>query len=259
MRPKRRAHGCFVNGKMDRDLQIFHYLTDGAQTATTVRQGNRKYTLMDDGTIVDQVDYDPDNPFDSGRVYREQPVEIWDSVREEVRVNYRDATTKAAFHAIEPFGGLYQYAFNRDHTRVAYVGIRYPSVSRRLQKMANGIIRRGEEQQGVFGGLLFASTTLLFNTYFGPLYFMTESSRRFHPVNHDKPWRKGYEHVAHYFLTPRDNLVAVVPDGKKLRVAIDEHEGPAFDQIANVRWLKDQNRVCYMGRRGNEIFRVIAH
>lgn len=256
-RPKRHTT-CFVNGKLESDLEIFHHMTEDLRTSATIRHGNRQFTLLDDGTMIDGVDYDPDNPFGSDHVYPEQPKEMWDDSLKEVRVRFRNATTVNSFHAIESFGGLRQYIFNRDRTRVSYVGIRYPTLSRRLQKMAEKIIQRGEEDDKL-GRLLFIPTVILFNMYSGPLYHMTEATRRFHPVNHDKPWRKGYENVEHYFLTPKDNLVAVVTDGKKFRVVIDEKEGPAFDQIVNVRWLKNRNHVCYMGRRKNDIFRVIVH
>lgn len=260
-RNKRRAVGCFVNGKMVRGLDMFSALNDDLRLATIVRQNGQKYTLSDDGTCSDRMPYDPEDPFHEPQgAEPEQPQEIWNDLRNEVYVRYRDSSGPIAFHAIETFDGVRPYAFNGDRSKVAYIGMKYPMVARKIQQATDILLRRCLENSKVNPtSLLVWPLALLINPYFGPLYHAIESSRRYYPVNGSWCWSKGYGLVTHFFLTPENELAVTVRDGRSQRVVIEEREGPSFDQIENVRWLKDQQCVCYMARLGNSIFRVLAY
>jgi len=258
-RNKRAPGGCFVNGKMVRGLEIEQVWGADMRLVTMVREGGLQHTLFDDGSRTEPKPYDPENPYHAPHeTPTEQPQEIWNDLRNEVYVKYLDAPCPRTFHAIESFGGTRPHTLNDKRTKVAYVGMRYPYLARQAQKLAGMVINRAgsREVRGLSASLLDWPVALLFSPNFGPAHFAIESSRRFFPVNHDKAWTKGYKAVTDYFLTPKDQLMVTVSDGKTQRVVIDEVEGPAFDQIANVRYLKSEDRVCYMARRGNLVYRV---
>ena len=262
-RNKRPSGGCFVNGKMVRGLNLEPFWGENMRLVTLVLQNGEQYTLFSDGSRTESEPYDPDTRrvrSHKDKTEHERPEEVWDDARTTAHVIYKDASGPA-FHAIESFGGMRQFAFNEKRTRVAYIGMRYPYLARQTQKLAGVMINRAAARE--VGGKGFSPldwpVALLFNPYFGPARIAIEASRRFFPVNHGKAWTKGYKAIIDYFITPKDQLVVTASDGREQRVVIDEVEGPAFDQIVNIRYLKAEGGVCYMARRGNRIYRVTVN
>jgi hypothetical protein len=161
------------------------------------------------------------------------------------------------FDEIENGGGIRKYAFNADMMRIAYIGINYAGWARLMtEKVVVPLFLRAEEREDTEGKPPWWSWPLvmLFNPTMGVGYAVSESTRRWIPVDNGRAWKKRYEYAHHHFYTPSDNLVVTCYRGNKVMVVVDEDEGPAFDQVWNVRY--DHGCVSYLARLGDKILRV---
>jgi hypothetical protein len=161
------------------------------------------------------------------------------------------------FDGVENGGGFRTYAFSADKSRIAYVGIRYGGWAKGLMRAVGPLIEKGlNRESGKEPPWWMWPLTLLFNPYMGPGYAATEASRRWYPVDNGQPWKKGYEFANNHFYTPASELVVTCRQGSKVMVVVDEQEGPAFDEVYNVRYLPEEQAICYLARQGDKIFRV---
>lgn len=204
----------------------------------------------------------------------DQPDKQWDKMTHTCRFAYRRILSQHEFHEIENNGGTRSFVTSHDRDRIGYVGIRYPGWSRRLEDWVAKQLEReeGREDKGkdtsLFGWLL----AFLFNPYMGIGLAVVEGSKRYYPVNVryerdeeggsaprlvEHVWGKGYEYANTEFLTPSGELVIIAHEGNASCVVIDEHEGPKFDRIWNIRHIEG-DVVSYVGLKNNALFRVRA-
>ncbi|MDP3985611.1 MAG: hypothetical protein Q8P82_02495 [bacterium] len=152
-----------------------------------------------------------------------------------------------------------------DRSSFAYVGTRYYTFAARVsESLTRGFarLRKARVPEKPVAGipiLLRPAAIALAILFANPRAISDENFMphlRF-PVKGDKPWFKGYANVDNFLFTGQSELAAVVqtPDGWHL--AIDEEEGPAYHEIINPRFFPDEG-LCYIGRRGNEYFRVVV-
>lgn len=219
-------------------------------------ENDKSYQIFDDGRIVEQgramrfLDFRPER----GKEKSEQPKENWNEKGKSVQVSYR-GVYGPSFHDIESGGGMRQYVFSDDGLRLGYCGIRYSASANAVGKIVGNIFDFVEEKR-VISWLVGWPLAILFNPYFGIGHAFIENSKRWTPVNHPAPWKKKYRWAKACFFTDKNELVVWLGDSKGYFVVIDEDEGPSFDSIVNIRYVKSEEKVYYIGRRGNEFYRV---
>ena len=253
----------FVNGvDVTGTLDFEPVLLDRMRHAIRLKEGDMACMIYDDGSRSEPVRVAPGNedrwhwfgwPGSSERP--ERPEESWDGSRRAVRVRYR-GVTGPIFDGIESFGGMRSYAMNRDGRRAAYVGIRYSGAARAMSGLVGGALNRLDGEPRGLTKLWAWPLALLFNPYMGVGHAYIEGSRRYFPVDHDRPWEKGYRWAHDHFYTPCDELVVTCAEKDGHRVVIDEDEGPAFDSVIDVRHLADGDEVSYLAIENGDIIRV---
>jgi hypothetical protein len=261
LREKEDTIHYFLNGEDLTDRFDFQpVLMDRMRHAIIVTEGETQYTVFDDGSRSpprpkrDIFSHDRDAP------RPERPEERWDEARRRVRVEWR-GSLGPQFDAIESASGLRSYAIDGD--RIAYVGIRYGGVARAMGRSVGAALERIEGEPKGLAKLFAWPMALLFNPYFGIGHAYIEGSRRYFPVNGATPWKKGYRFAHDHFFTPKGELAVTCADpsaslrASGVRVVIDEDEGPAFDQVWNVRCLPT-GEVCYLAKKGEDICRIVV-
>ncbi len=166
------------------------------------------------------------------------------------------------FKGIENAGSMTEFTYSADQTKVAYVAGEITGLGAMLGRVAQSYsarIEASEEANGSREEIPWwgAPFVKLFNPYNGPLYALWERSTRLRPVDGDRPWKKRYTGVGGMFYTSDGELAAVVQDGQKVRLAINEDEGPAYDAIHNAR--DNGTGVHYLAQKGDHFFRVAVH
>ena len=159
------------------------------------------------------------------------------------------------FHEIEDGPG--NFVFNGDHSRVAYIGIKYKRPARMAERAAWSIARFSE-RLGNVGAILSIPIAGLYSEQsllgFGRMWL--ENSKVFFPATQEGSWKKGWPWAGQQFFTPEGNLVATVLDGSGMRVVVDEAEGDLFDQVHHPVYILEEKAVTYIGQKGNSFYRV---
>ncbi len=187
---------------------------------------------------------------------------------------------------LENQGNERAYTFNHDRSKVAYIAVQYGKISRGVQSVLalplrfSGAVGSWARKPGfvrpdytyyiprgrkivlkVVKAICFVPMvifTLLCNPYFGPLHHLNEARKRWYPVDDGHRWRKGYKYARDHFYTPYNELVVTAHVKGKWCVVINGDEGPLFDEIQNVRFVPEEDAVCYMAQKGENIYRVVA-
>lgn len=137
-------------------------------------------------------------------------------------------------------GGRF-YLVNRDGSKIAYCGLRYDRL-RRLALMPYALLRLP------FEFVLALLSGRMKNPYYSAL--------RYVPVNNGRDWSKQYRKVKEMVFTPADGLAAIATSGQGEFVAVDEEDGFLFDAVYNLCPSSGKELVSYIGRRGNNFYRV---
>jgi hypothetical protein len=253
------VNGDDVTGQLEFDT----VLSPRGSHIVRVCQGGKMHSVFEDGRMSEPRDCERLCLFHGSREpheRREKAEEIWSKDRRQVRVSFR-GSVGPAFDGIEDHGGAHPYAYTEDHSRVGYVGVCYPKATHKIMSVAGGLINRfGISGSGALLKMFLGwPVALLCNPYFGPLYIAAERSRRYFPAVNEVAWAKGYTFIYDHFFTPAGELVVTAQDDGAYRLAIDEEEGPPYDEIRHPRWTSGEDRVTYLGRRGLDWFRVVAH
>lgn len=255
----------FVNGKeQSNDFSFCLMIGKRDQSLILVRENGRRYVIYDDGSRHDDRSDCCDKLTScwchDGEPRPEivQPNEERDEANQQVRVSFNNQTGEW-FDDLEDHSGMRTYSFNNDRSHCGYIGIKYPSWVTKFSSWFGKKMEKREETKKndriswwMWSGILLMSPYSMFT----PFGNGSRPLKRYYPVNNGKTWKKGWSFANDHFLTPQNELVVTCFQDNKLRVVIDEDEGPVFDEVYNVRYLKDENCVCYLGRRGLEIMRV---
>jgi hypothetical protein len=221
-----------------------------------VMEGDQEWDVFDDGH---QSDPRP------RRKNRNAP-DIHDSPKPEVakeKLGPTEKTTQVCFlgedgplfHGIKPNGVVGNFTYTEDRSRVGYIGFRYFRWLFKFYSWAEKQVDRHEDKDPVW----MIPLVFLVSPYFlGPLLEVV--SKRHYPVNGTKEWKKGYMIADDPFFTPAGELVITVTNkhGKQF-VVTEEREGPIFDKIRNLRYLKDEGVLCYIGQRKDGFYRVTVN
>lgn len=255
----------FVNGRdVSGKLQFQPVLMGRGRHAVIVHEDGRRYTVFDDGRRSESVDVPMDvsimswheEGWPETRRNREIPETVRDEKTGRVRMRYR-GVEGPWFDEFETMGGMGGTAFDERREKIAHIGCVYAAPARLMGRVVSAVLAKAESvEDGTKHSPLWAwPIALLFNPYFGPGYLYAETSKRFHPVDGAKAWKRGYRAVRDLFYAASGSLAAVVASGRGMRLVIDEDEGPPFDEIYNARAGKD-GKVTYLARTGNQFVRV---
>lgn len=146
---------------------------------------------------------------------------------------------------------------------VGYIGVKISSGAKAVMRVGMALVEFHEEHaKDPLAPIAFVggwTAALLCNPYVGPVHYWHESSQRYYPGTLSTGvWKKGYSAVWNQFFLPTNELVVTAYNWRKQFVVVDQVEGPKFDTIYNVLYLPASNELTYIGRRGDEFFRVIA-
>lgn len=251
----------YINGKKVSDFGItpFGY---GRTSQIFVKSGNEEFIVFDDGSRSEVQPLRKHWPFGLPTTTTDdspQPEKEYNEQIDRVRVVF-NGHKGPWFDDIESGGGLRTFAFTDDQSKLAYLGIRYAKITNLIAPLFGKALERAFEIEDKTGKVPWWAKplTLLYNPYFGPLHALAEMSKRWYVVDNGHMWKKAYHQALDHFYTPNGQLVVTVLDDNKNRVVIDEDEGPAFDCIQDVRYLPDEGCISYIGRLGNEYFKVTA-
>ncbi len=264
-----------VTGNLNfENVLLDHRMTEGVY----VRENGFVKLYSDDGVVLESI---PDNGgklmFDARRdcgldaPKNELPQLIWNNGnpwegdRRDYNLTYHGRSLPI-FDAIHRENGMPEYAFSEDRSKVAYIGVNYSWFARNLGKAVGKGCAWGEkgEDKKVKGFGKYARLAvmwplvLLFNPYFGPGNMYLETAKRYYPVNDGKVWKRGYVFAWNHFFIPSGELAITAAKSRfgGQYVVVEEEEGPEFDEVYNVLWVSAENRLSYIGRRGNDFYRV---
>lgn len=273
----------FVNGDETTGRIEFHGVCDSAtdQHGLDAFEDGYAYTAWSDGErtprlkVEDADDWRSfvrNHRFDGGPLHETPQVVRADRDRPgPCRISYCGAEGKPLFEEVSTGGGVHTFSQDGNGDTFGYVGVRYPGWAMRLGSVSKDLMERAEDHlertgKEPFWAMAFA---YLYSPYTPLLHPLIESSKRYHvvharlsesedcgPILVEDVWRKGYPHIIHHRMLPTEELLAVTHDGRHMRVVIDEVEGPAFDEIWNVRVLSDASTVAYVARHGDVLCTV---
>lgn len=260
-RQRRLGRICyFQNGEEIPGFSYEPVWAERMHLALLVQEDGLRYTRHDDGSRSRERPACCDSLHCRCRLDRDEPraaeefPEIKMGPDRLQHVSYRGQTGEGFEEIVST--ALHHYCFNTDASRVAYIGMRHTGVSKLVGQASDRLIEASLSEDGM-PAWWSRPLLLLFVPDFGIGHAWLESGKRYYPVNHDRAWRKGYRGVGDRFFTPRGELVVqAVTANDKMRVVIDEDEGPAFDRIENVRYHPAEAALSYIARDGDKIYRV---
>ncbi len=252
----------FVNGKnVTEEGQFELIFLERMHQAVRLRRYGKPFLIYEDGGMQPG---DGQSRHASGYTRFTRPThpasEHWSKVTGRVRVLFRGKESPF-FDDIETDGGAHEFAYSDDGTQVGYIGVRYNPAAQLFHGAVTRVNRFVEEKKTPTGRLPVWALPLNFfvNKDFGVAVQFLNASRRFVPVVDQTPWKKGYDHASDHFFTPQGTFVVTVHEGAKARLVIDEDEGPLYDEICHVRYLRDDKVVGYIAREGDCYYAVTVH
>lgn len=231
-----------------------------------VIEDGKRYLVFDSGArseALSAAEYPFHIPFPRDKQSPPVPEQV--PVRKgRFQVKLQDALSPV-FEGLATCCGVQPFVFSSDGALVGYIGIQNPAWVQRLENRLQNYLDRITEpaataQTSLPNYLARFSLAMLFHEDFGPgtrAFGRLAKTKRFCPVKNLRAWRKTYDYVDQSFFTSCGRLVVVAYDRGKMRVVIDEAEGPRFDAIYNVRVMPN-GRVCYLARRRREFMRVLV-
>jgi len=237
-------HKFFVNGEETTGKIEFEcfYPSRDVPWFTVFREG--QCTMMnEDGSTAEQWEAEHKGWRNShwekdGLEIQERPDELEDIIDYDhrgVRIKCRGVTGPRFDELHSIVGDLQVFSYTRDRSKVGYVGKRFPFYSYPLQ----------------LAGFLVA-----FISRQVPDYHADSPGGRYHPVSNGREWRRSYRYIHDHLYTSDGEFVIVAHTSHGQRVVIEEVEGPFFDEVHHPRYFEDEGCLCYIGRLGNDYYRV---
>lgn len=266
----------FVNGEDVTDKLVFEPIflgVDGNGRAVVVQEDDHRYLIHDDG----RTEYFSPVDLSDGR-YR-LTENMFPKIHMEVNPEFlfnersRKATVKFGkvigpeFDDIESLGIVEsnRFVFNCDFSNLAYVGTNFSGWAHWVTSLSEKLIKRAEAKEDYEDGKhrnkipwWLWPAIIAVSPYSAMSRRIEEAARHCFPVRNHRPWKHSFKDVSHLFFTPSDKLAAVVRSRSGWHVAIDDEIGPTFQEIFNARWLPNENAICYLGRRGANLLRVLV-
>jgi len=256
-----KARHKYLNGEKISEFGLHPFYYDRS-SRILVKTGDKEFLVFDDGSRSATQPLREHWPFGLPTTTTDdspQPEKEYNEQIDRVRVVF-NGQKGPWFDDIESGGGLRTFAYTDDRSKLAYLGVRYAKITNLMAPLFGRALDRAFEIEDKTGKTPWWAKPLaiLCNPYFGPLHALAEMSKRWYIVDNGHEWKKAYHQAFDHFYTPNGQLVVTVLDDNKNRVVIDEDEGPAFDCIQDVRYLPDEGCVSYIGRLGDEFFKVTA-